>query len=51
MEKEELLAIVGGSLSATMFGYLYKAVNSVFEIGRSLGSSLRRVIEGKKCGI
>lgn len=52
MDKQELLKIVGGvSITATLVGYLYKAANSIFDIGRSLGSSIRRIKEGKMCGI
>lgn len=50
--KEELLRVEGGSsISATMLSAIYKAFQAVYTIGESLGSVLRRLVEGKKCGV
>lgn len=53
MSKEELLKISGGAIkwNSTMFGYLYKTANTIMEIGRSLGSAIRRYIGGTMCPI
>ncbi|MBR4262096.1 MAG: hypothetical protein IKQ35_01875 [Bacilli bacterium] len=51
IEKEELYLISGGGISLT--GTFINAVTGltkvVLEVGRSLGSSLRRSITGKLC--
>lgn len=52
MKKEELLQIVGGvSITGTLLTSIYKVGNLVFEIGRSLGSAIRRVSGGSMCSI
>ena len=52
MEKNELLQIVGGvSITGTLLSSIYKVGNLIFEIGRSLGSAIRRVSSGSMCSI
>lgn len=52
MKKEELLQIVGGvSITGTLLNSIYKVGNMIFEVGRSLGSAIRRAIGGKMCPI
>lgn len=52
MEKKELLQIVGGvSITGTLLNSLYKVGNALFEIGRSLGSAIRRIVGGSMCPI
>lgn len=52
MKKEELLQIVGGiNITGTWLTSIYKVGNMVFEVGRSLGSAIRRAIGGKMCPI
>lgn len=52
LNKKEMLDIEGGSsITATMVSAVYKAFQTVFEIGEALGSFIRRSVEGKKCDI
>jgi len=52
MEKNELLQIVGGvNITGTLLSSIYKVGNLIFEIGRSLGSAIRRVSSGSMCSI
>ena len=52
MEKNELLQIVGGaSITGTLLNSIYKVGNMVFELGRSLGSAIRRIVGGSMCPI
>lgn len=52
MKKEELLQVVGGvSITGTLLSSMYKVGNLIFEIGRSLGSAIRRAVGGKMCSI
>ncbi len=52
LKKEEMKKIEGGaSISAAMLGVIYKIVETIYNLGDALGSSIRRVIEGKNCNI
>jgi hypothetical protein len=51
LEKEEMLNIVGGgTLSASLITSIVRGVNALFEIGQSIGTSIRRIYSGKICG-
>lgn len=47
--KEELLNIYGGALSGAVVNALVRAINAVLEVGRSLGSAIRRITSGTSC--
>lgn len=49
LKKEELLNINGGSISASYITALVRGINSLLELGRSLGSALRRIFSGNIC--
>ena len=49
LSKEELLKIEGGAISAAYITALVRGINSLLDLGRSLGTALRRVISGIKC--
>lgn len=49
LEKKELLNINGGSISGTMINAFSKALNSLLDLGRSLGTSIRRISSGNLC--
>lgn len=51
LDDRELLKINGGSLSATMINAIVKGISIIADLGRSLGSTIRRVSEKKTCGI
>jgi hypothetical protein len=52
LEKEELLKVVGGiSITGTLINSLCRGINSILEVGRSLGSALRRIKGGNMCPI
>lgn len=47
---EELYLIQGGiNWTASLFNGIAKGINSILELGRSLGSSIRRIMIGKLC--
>lgn len=46
---DELLSITGGAFSASMLGYIVRGIDSFMDIGRSLGSALRRMKEDNLC--
>lgn len=50
LNKEELLIIIGGaSISGTLINAFVRAINAALEVGRSLGSAIRRVVNGQPC--
>lgn len=47
---DEMVKISGGSaLSSTLISALTRAGNTIMDIGRSLGSAIRRIYEGSSC--
>lgn len=52
LDKKELLQIVGGiKITAALLSSIVRGINSLMELGRSVGSALRRGQEGKLCPI
>ena len=50
LENKELVNINGG-IAATTINYFCKLVNTVFDIGRALGSAIRRVESDNICSL
>ncbi len=48
LDKKELQEIVGGA-SATYINAIVRGVNAILDIGRSLGSVIRRITSGNLC--
>lgn len=46
---EELVMIQGGAITATFFNSISRLFSTVIDFGRQLGSSIRRLINGKFC--
>lgn len=46
---KELEQIKGGSISAALFNAIARLTNTIYEIGRGVGSSLRRIITKTLC--
>ena len=52
INRNELYNIIGGAaLTGTMLNAIAKGVTSIYNIGRALGSALRRAISGKYCNL
>lgn len=50
MRKEELINVKGGAaFSASFLNAISRAVETVYNLGRSFGSSIRMIISGAKC--
>ncbi len=45
----ELQNIYGGAISANMINYIVRGFDFILEIGRSLGTAIRRIGENKIC--
>ena len=51
LNKEQLLKITGGGISATLLNALARGIDVFLDVGRSIGSAVRRIISGNKCVI
>lgn len=51
LNKQELVQVTGGSITASFLNAMARGFDIVLEVGRSLGSALRRIFSGKKCSI
>ena len=52
LNKEEMLNIIGGaSWSSSWLNAISKAVTTLLDLGRSLGTSIRRSVSGKICPV
>lgn len=53
IEKKEMLNIEGGEsgISGSVLSAIYKIIDTIYSIGESLGSYIRRVTEDKMCDI
>ena len=51
MQERELVTVVGGSIltSAAYWNALSRAVNTIYNLGRSIGTSIRMIMSGKRC--
>ena len=49
MPKEELINVKGGSVSGTIINGIIRAFTTALELGRSLGSALRRSKDKAMC--
>ncbi len=49
MSKEELLTIKGGSIGATMLNTIVRLGVLLLELGRSLGTAIKRTINKTAC--
>lgn len=48
----ELLNIYGGiSISGTLINSISRGINTILDLGRSLGSAIRRVMEKNICSL
>ncbi|MBR1718397.1 MAG: hypothetical protein IJ715_03920 [Bacilli bacterium] len=49
IKDSELKLIEGGSITATFISAIARCINSISDLGRSLGSSIRRIQTGSYC--
>ena len=50
LSNQELIIISGGlSLSGTLINSISRGINSLLEVGRSLGTAIRRIINKNLC--
>ncbi len=52
LDKQELLQIVGGiNITGSLINSIYRGISVIMDVGRSLGSAIRRAIGRSMCPI
>lgn len=51
LHNEELRQIVGGTITAAFLTALVRGVNAYLDIGRSVGSAIRRILTKNVCSV
>ncbi len=52
LKNNQLIMIRGGlNISGTLLNSIARLMNSIMDVGRSLGSGIRRMVSGRKCPI
>lgn len=51
LQKNEMTMITGGGLTSAMLNAISKAVNTVYDLGKQLGSSIRRMVTNQYCPV
>ncbi len=49
LEAYELYQIKGGAITATLFNSIARLINTVLDLGRTVGSSIRRIYSRNYC--
>lgn len=49
IKDNELMCIVGGGISGTLINSVVKAATFILELGRAVGTAIRRAQTGRKC--
>lgn len=48
---EELLKIEGGAISGSLISSMVRGISVILDLGRSLGTAIRRLVEGNLCSL
>lgn len=51
LENKELLSIIGGKVSASLINSVFRGASLILELGRSLGTAIRRITSRKSCSL
>lgn len=51
LKEKELKNIQGGGISASLITAAVRAINSLLDLGRSLGTAVRRIQNGSICSL
>lgn len=52
LKKDELLKVIGGiNITASFISAISKGINSLLELGRAFGSSIRRIVGNTICNV
>ena len=51
LNRNELLNVYGGTISATLINVIVKGFSVIVDLGKALGSAIRRAVSGKTCPV
>ncbi len=51
LSRNELLNVYGGTISATLINAIVKGFSVIVDLGKALGSAIRRAVSGKTCPV
>lgn len=51
LRKEEMLDIKGGGITSTIINAATRLISQVLDLGKTVGSAIRRISTGKLCRI
>lgn len=51
INKQQLLQIYGGAISGTLLNSIVRGINALLDLGRSLGTAIRRIGNNSICSI
>lgn len=49
LNEKEMLKINGGALTSSFINAINSVINTLFELGKETGSTLRRLMQGNYC--
>ena len=49
LNKQELLQISGGAISGSLINAFIRGISTILDLGRSLGTAIRRIQTGQFC--
>lgn len=49
LNKNEMINVTGGGISYSLINAISKAITTLYELGKSTGSAIRRVIKNTYC--
>ena len=49
LNEKELLNVQGGAITASLLNAAARAMNTILELGRTVGTSIRRIYSKKYC--
>ena len=51
LNKQELLKIQGGAVSASLINAIARGISVFLDLGRTIGSAIRRAASGETCSL
>lgn len=51
LTNKEMYNVNGGAITSAFINAINKLIGTIFDIGRSTGSSIRRISKGKNCPV
>lgn len=51
LSDQELLNIKGGAVTASLINAIARGISTIADLGRSIGTAIRRLVSGKICSV